>query len=90
MTTVDLERPHGGVAHEHFLPSGPFRHPAPDPEPGEPGVDRGDRPGQGADGGLDPSLPGPISTAVSASSWQGDRSGQPPSTIPWPWSWPNA
>ena len=24
VATVDLERPHGGVAHEHFLPSGPF------------------------------------------------------------------
>jgi 2-octaprenyl-6-methoxyphenol hydroxylase len=24
VATVDLERPHGGLAHEHFLPSGPF------------------------------------------------------------------
>ena len=24
VATVDLERPHDGVAHEHFLPSGPF------------------------------------------------------------------
>jgi 2-octaprenyl-6-methoxyphenol hydroxylase len=24
VATVDLERPHGGVAYEHFLPSGPF------------------------------------------------------------------
>ena len=24
VATVKLERPHGGVAHEHFLPSGPF------------------------------------------------------------------
>jgi 2-octaprenyl-6-methoxyphenol hydroxylase len=24
VATVDLERPHGGVAHEYFLPSGPF------------------------------------------------------------------
>jgi 2-octaprenyl-6-methoxyphenol hydroxylase len=24
VATVELERPHGGVAHEHFLPSGPF------------------------------------------------------------------
>jgi 2-octaprenyl-6-methoxyphenol hydroxylase len=24
VATVGLERPHGGVAHEHFLPSGPF------------------------------------------------------------------
>jgi len=24
VATVDLQRPHGGVAHEHFLPSGPF------------------------------------------------------------------
>jgi 2-octaprenyl-6-methoxyphenol hydroxylase len=24
VATVDLEKPHGGVAHEHFLPSGPF------------------------------------------------------------------
>jgi 2-octaprenyl-6-methoxyphenol hydroxylase len=24
VATVELERPHGGVAHEHFLPNGPF------------------------------------------------------------------
>ena len=78
VTTVEHERPHNGVAYEHFLPYGPVRHPADDRQSLVARLDRGDGRSPPACSALDePEFTGGTAPALRRPSGRGQaRSGR--------------